>query len=44
LGIAAIAVVAVDQLWLPLIALGIVVVAALVCRFGFRRHKQPTDV
>ena len=42
--LAAIGALAVGQLWLPLIALVAVVVAAVVIRIGFRRRKQATDV
>ena len=44
LSIAAIGALAVEQLWLPLIALAVVVTAAVVIRLAFRRHKRATDV
>jgi ABC-type uncharacterized transport system YnjBCD permease subunit len=41
---AVIGAVALGQLWLPLIALALVVSAAIVIRVGFRRKKRATDV
>lgn len=44
LSIAAIGSLAIEQLWLPLIALVLVATAAIVIRLAFRRHKRATDV
>ncbi len=44
LGVATIGVLAWQQLWLPLVALAVVVGAAVLIRFTFRRGKRPTDV
>jgi len=44
LGIVAIGSLALEQLWLPLIAVAIVVGAAVAIRVAFRRRKQATDV
>jgi hypothetical protein len=42
--IAAIGVLAWQQLWLPLIGLAAIVVAAVIIRYTFRRGKHATDV
>jgi hypothetical protein len=42
--LAAIGALTLGQLWLPLIALGAVVIAAVAIRIGYRRRKQATDV
>lgn len=44
LSIAAVGSLALEQLWLPLIAVAIVLGAAVAIRFIFRRRKQATDV
>jgi len=44
LTVAAIGTLAFEQLWLPLLALAVVVTAAVVIRFTFRRRKRATDV
>jgi len=43
LGIVAIGSLALVQLWLPLLAVALVVSAAVAIRFVFRRRKQATD-
>jgi ABC-type uncharacterized transport system YnjBCD permease subunit len=42
--VAAIGVLAWQQLWLPFIAVAIIAVAAGLIRYGFRRGKKATDV
>jgi CHASE2 domain-containing sensor protein len=44
LGFAAIGLFAWQQLWLPLIAVALIAVAAVVVRICFRRGKRATDV
>ena len=44
LSIAAIGSLAIEQLWLPLIAVALVATAAIVIRLAFRRRKRATDV
>jgi len=41
---AAVATLVWQQMWMPLIALVLIVVAAIAIRFFFRRHKKATDV
>jgi CHASE2 domain-containing sensor protein len=44
LGFAALGLLAWQQLWLPIVALSAVLVAAVVIRVVFRARKAPTDV
>ena len=43
-GLTALGGLAFAQLWLPLVAIGVVVAAAIVIRLCFRRNKAATDV
>lgn len=43
-GLTALGGLAFAQLWLPLVAISVVVAAAIVIRLCFRRHKAATDV
>jgi hypothetical protein len=43
LGVAAVGALALEQMWLPLIAVSVVIAAAVAIRVCFRRRKNATD-